>query len=93
MPPKVGRNATVQRELGARSSRLRPRLQRGAESVANRSGRRDAARVQLLANQHAQADRGQPVGLSGATLYGRELRLLGGQGRRGLVGEQAHAGW
>jgi hypothetical protein len=45
---------------------------------------------QLPKDQHPQADRDQPVGVSGAALFGRELGLCGRRGWRRLVGEQAH---
>jgi hypothetical protein len=38
-----------------------------SESRADRGRRGDAMVFQLPADQHPQADRGQPVGLSGAT--------------------------
>jgi hypothetical protein len=64
---------------------------RHAKGRADGGRRGDAALLQLPANQHAQPDRDQPVGLSGAALLGRELGLLRQRGRRRLVREQAHA--
>jgi hypothetical protein len=48
---------------------------RHADGRTDLGGRGDVARVQLPEDQHAQADFGQPVGVSGAALLGCELRL------------------
>jgi hypothetical protein len=69
--PAIGREALT--------SRPAPQAERfgrrHAESCADVGGRGDVARVQLLAGRHAQADRGEPIGMPGAAFLGRELRL------------------
>src|SRR4051794_37620949 len=61
---------------------------RHAERLTDRGRRGDVAVVQLPADRHAQADRGQPVGLMGAALLGREL---GFSRWRRLIRGLAHA--
>jgi len=62
-----------------------------AESCADRRWLGDAALLQLSADRHPQADRGQLIGLPGAALLGCEPRF-GRLRWRWLVRGQAHAG-
>jgi hypothetical protein len=64
---------------------------RHAEGLADRGRRRDAAVVQLPADQHAQANGLQSVFVPEPPFRGGLLRLCGWRWRR-LVGEQAHVG-
>jgi hypothetical protein len=77
--PQPRRRRLEQRDIALTSLMTAQQLgrfgRRHADGCADRGGRRDVARVQLLEDQHAQTYRSQPVGVSGAALFGRELEL------------------
>jgi hypothetical protein len=94
MHPEPGRRSLKQRYVAV--APLVPGQQAGrfgrrhVEGGTDLGGRSDVPILQLPADRHPQADRGEPIGMPGAAFLGRELGL--GRCWQRLVRGQVYAG-